>query len=91
MLWPSVPTTLYVTNWGGTVSVISTATNTVVGSPIPAGSGPDALAISPDGKTLYVANWGGTVSVISTATHTVVGSPIPVGIEPDALAISPDQ
>jgi len=67
MLWPSVPT-------NNTISVISTATHTVVGSPILVGTGPDALAISPDGKTLYVANVGdntnvGTISVIATGSQ----------------------
>ena len=34
---------------------IATATNTA-GPPITVGSGPDAIAITPDGKTAYVAN-----------------------------------
>ena len=36
------------------------------GTPIRAGRGPQALAMTPDGRTLYVADvLGGTVSVIS--------------------------
>jgi YVTN family beta-propeller protein len=71
---------LYVTNAGDdTVSVIDTATNTVVGSPIPVGSVPETLAVTPDGTKVYVTNnFDTTVSVIKTATNTV-GSPITVG------------
>src|SRR5260370_1203013 len=39
----------YVTNFAGTtVSVIDTATNTVVGAPITVGTNPNAVAVSPD-------------------------------------------
>jgi YVTN family beta-propeller protein len=73
------------------VSVIDTATNTVVGSPIPVGVTPWGMAITPDGTTVYVANYNSkTVSVIDTATNTVVGSPIPVGTQPFGVAITPD-
>ena len=34
----------------GTVSVLDTQTNQVVGAPIAVGSEPEAIAISPDGK-----------------------------------------
>lgn len=61
-----------------TVSVIDTATNTVVATvPGPAGvsSGPDGVAVTPDGKRAYIANVGtGNISVIDTAT-TMVGTP----------------
>jgi YVTN family beta-propeller protein len=47
----------YVANSGdGTVSVIDTATNTVVGTPIPAGREPFGIAVTPDGRRAYVAN-----------------------------------
>jgi YVTN family beta-propeller protein len=94
----------YVANAGdsftanGTVSVIDTATNSVVAT-IPVGPIPFApigVAITPDGTRAYVTNAGdpfnsanGTVSVIDTATNTVVAS-IPVGILPEAVAITPD-
>ena len=74
----------YITNFhGNTVSVIATATNTVVGLPIPVGTLPLGVAVTPDGSTVYVANFGdgsvnGTVSVIATATNTVTAT-IPVG------------
>ena len=67
---------------------IATATNTA-GPPITVGSEPDAIAITPDGKTAYAANFGsGTVTPIATATNTA-GPPITVGSEPIAIAITP--
>jgi YVTN family beta-propeller protein len=73
-----------------TVSVIDTATNTVVGSPITVGTGPEGVAVTPDGSKVYVANLGGTVSVIDTATNTVVGSPMSGGTNPLGVAVTPD-
>jgi YVTN family beta-propeller protein len=61
----------------GTVSVINTATNTVVAT-IPVPNGAAAVAVTPDGTRAYVVG-AGDVSVIDTASNTVVGSPIPVG------------
>jgi YVTN family beta-propeller protein len=56
----------------GTVSVIETATNTVVDT-VEVGPGPRAVAITPDGAHAYVTNFfNDTVSVIETATNTVV-------------------
>ena len=76
---------------------IDIATNTA-GTPIPVGSGPDAIAITPDGKTAYVVdggaisntNFNGSVTPIDTATNTA-GPAIQVGLGPDAIAITPDQ
>src|SRR6266566_5205754 len=70
----------YITNSGdNTVSVIATATNTVVGSPIPVGSYPIGVAVTPDGSKVYVTNaLDNTVSVIATATNTVTATiPLP--------------
>ena len=76
---------------GNTVSVINTATNTVLGSPITVGSGAFGVAITPDGKYAYVANnHGTTVSVINTATNTVIGPPIAVGNSPVGVAVTPN-
>jgi VCBS repeat-containing protein len=51
---------------------------------------PDALAISPDGRTLWVANYSaGTVVPVALPTNRV-GTPINVGLNPTALAITPD-
>ena len=81
----------YVTNANAdTVSVIDTATNAVVGSPITVGDVPFGIAITPDGTKAYVANQNAnTVSVIDTATNAVVGSAIPVGSLPFGIAICP--
>ena len=60
------------------VTVINTATNTVVAT-IPVGSQPIGAAVTPDGTRVYVTNTASnTVSVINTATNTVVAT-IPVG------------
>ena len=79
----------YVTSPGeGTVSVIDTATNTVVAT-IPVGVGPIGVAITPDGTRAYVTNGdSNTVSVIDTATNTLVAT-VPVGVRPVAVAITP--
>ena len=68
---------------------IRTATNTA-GAPIPVGTGPFDIAITPNGKTAYVLNSAGdTVTPIRTATNTA-GPPIPVGNEPFGIAITPN-
>src|SRR5205814_8582260 len=68
-------TRAYVTNNGSnTVSVIDTATNTVVAT-IPVGFRPFGVAITPDGTRAYVTNENSnTVSVIDSATNTVVAT-----------------
>jgi YVTN family beta-propeller protein len=82
---------LYVANSGdATVSVIDTATNMVVGSPIPVGGNPVGVAVTPDGTKVYVTNNNSSnVSVIKTATNTVVKT-VPVGIGPIGVAVTPD-
>ena len=73
------------------VSVVDTATNQIVGSPIPIGGQVYAMAISPDGKTLYVGvDTSGDLTVIDTQTNQVTGT-IPLGVsESTTIAISPD-
>src|SRR6266581_1094329 len=80
----------YVANAGtNTVSVIDTASNTVVAT-IPVGIFPDAVAVTPDGTRAYVANKGtNTVSVINTATKTVSATVAGL-LVPDGVAITPD-
>jgi YVTN family beta-propeller protein len=84
-------TRAYVTNVNSdTVSVIDTATNTVVGAPIPVGDAPGDVAVSPDGTRAYVTNVNSdTVSVIDTTTNTVIAT-VPVGDRPQKVAVSPD-
>ena len=70
------------------VSVIDTATNTVVAT-VPVGNGPTAVAVNPASPRVYVANTSGnTVSVIDTTTHTVVAT-VAVGIGPLGVAVNP--
>src|SRR5215813_7056169 len=74
--------------FSNTVSVIDTATNTVVAT-VPVGVRPIGVAITPDGTHAYVANRiSGGVSVIDTATNTVVAT-VPVR-DPFGVAITPD-
>ena len=70
------------------VSVIDTATNTVVATVV-VGASPIAVAPTADGKYVYVTNEdSGTVSVIDTATNTVAAT-IAVGRRPFGMAIGP--
>ena len=66
---------VYVPDYGsGDVSVIDTATETLVAT-VPVGANPHSAAVSPDGSTVYVTDAGsGTVSVISTATETLTST-----------------
>jgi YVTN family beta-propeller protein len=91
----------YVTNEGafptniGSVSVISTATNTVTATLLASvGRYPfGGVAVTPDGLYVYVPNEGegypGLVWVISTATNTVTAT-VPVGSEPTGVAVTPN-
>jgi YVTN family beta-propeller protein len=78
-----------VTNDGSnTVSVIDTATNTVVAT-IPLRVQPLGVAITPDGTRAYVTDGdSNTVSVIDTATNAVIAT-ISVGLDPVGIAITP--
>jgi YVTN family beta-propeller protein len=81
----------YVTNDGdGTVSVINTATNTVVAT-VAVQIGPLGLAITSDGAFVYVTNQASsTVSVIDTTTNAVVATVTePTGSLPYGVAITP--
>ena len=73
--YDSVNKRMYVTNYSdGTVSLIDTATNTVIKS-IRVGEIPSGIAYDPVNKRIYVTNLGhNTVSVIDITTNTVVGS-----------------
>ena len=83
-------TKVYVANAGSNnVSVINTATNTVVKT-VSVGNAPIGVAITPDGTKVYVANSGSNnVSVIHRPGNTVVAT-IPVGNCPRGVAITPD-
>ncbi len=67
----------------------------VAGSPFPAGSQPDALAFSPNGKLLATADSGwNTVEVFSVSSSgaltPVTGPPTSTGSTPSSVAFSPD-
>jgi YVTN family beta-propeller protein len=80
----------------GTISIIRTSDNTVVGT-IPGFSGPFSIAITPDGNFAYVTDFGSnnfapygtTVSVVNLQTNTVIKT-INLGIQPSGLALTPD-
>lgn len=80
----------------GTISIIRTSDNTVVGT-IPGLFGPFDIAITPDGLFAYVTNFGSnnfepygtTVSVVDLTSNAITGT-INVGIQPSGVAISPD-
>jgi len=92
-------TRAYVTNSNSTtITMIDTATNTVIGV-IDGFDGPSGMVITSNGCTAYVNNYGGpegvgsgngtTVSVVNLNTNTIIAT-IPVGLAPAALAITPD-
>jgi len=77
----------------GSLSIISTLTNTVVSTITPPHD-PFSVCISPDGTKAYIGCGGGpaTVSVINISTNTII-STIPVEpaiAEATGLAVSPD-
>jgi YVTN family beta-propeller protein len=78
----------YVANEVSTVSVLDTATNTVVAT-IPVEGVPWGVAITPDGTRAYVTNLGSTVAVIDTATNIVVAT-VPVGAGSQGVAVTPE-
>src|SRR5258708_6165878 len=88
----SVYPCVYVANGSSnTVSVISAATNKVIGT-ITVGNSPLGMAITPDNKFVYVANYPDvTVSVIDTATGTMIATIVGLtGQVPSQVAITPD-
>lgn len=82
----------YVSNYGSAnVSLIDTATNSPVGSPLGAGTDPLGIAYTPDGQFAYVANQSSSnMTLINAATNAVVGSPIPTDSDPNEVAVTPD-
>jgi YVTN family beta-propeller protein len=73
-----------------TVSTFETGANVEVGTPIPAGDGPNSIAITPNGKRAVVLDTvSETVTLIEVATRTPMAT-IPVNSHPERVAISPD-
>src|SRR5262245_20576100 len=73
------------------VSVIDTATNSIVATITGVGTVPEGVAVNAAGTRVYITDsvTEGTVAVIDTATNTVIAT-IPVGEEPFGVAVNPD-
>ena len=82
--------TAYVSNYSdNTVTPVDRANDTA-GPVIPVGSGPDGVAVTPNGAEVYVANNNSNnVSVISTATNQVIAT-VPVGSVAADVTVTPD-
>jgi DNA-binding beta-propeller fold protein YncE len=79
--------TLYVANLGGdTITPISTATEEP-GPPIIVGRSPDAMAVTPDGRTVLVLTSAG-ITPVDAATNRA-GTPVAIQ-GAHALAVAPD-
>jgi YVTN family beta-propeller protein len=80
---------IYVTNrYDGSVSVVDAASHAIIAK-VPVGSGPLALAVTPDGQWIYVTTRGGNrVQVLDAGAHRVVAS-VPVGAGPYGVAVHP--
>src|SRR3990167_1869499 len=73
-----------------TVSIIDTATNTVVET-VSVGIAPTGVAITPDGRKVYVTNVNSNdISVIDASTNVVINKSVAVGAKPSGVAITPD-
>lgn len=89
LVWVPAASALSLYVVAGAVYPADTATD-MLGTPIPTGTNPRAIAITPNGQAAYVANVGsGDVTPINLATGTP-GPGIPVGSRPDGIAITPD-
>jgi YVTN family beta-propeller protein len=76
--------------WDRTREIISTS----LYPQSPEGSAPNAVAISPDGRTLFIANADNNsvlVVDVSNPSISIVNGFIPVGWYPTAVAVSPDD
>src|ERR1700752_2402444 len=78
---------LYVTNQlDNTMSVIKARTNQVTAT-VPAGVGPEGVAVAPDGSRVYIADSGSAqVSVLDTSNNKIVTT-VPVGQAPTGVAL----
>src|ERR1700751_5033087 len=81
---------IYVTNQlDNTLSVMNAQTNQVTAT-VPAGVGPEGVAVTPDGSRVYIADSRASqVSVLYTADNKIVAT-VPVGQSPTSVALSPD-
>ena len=77
-------------NIADNVTIMSTATNTVVGSITPGFNGPVDIAFSPSGTYAYVANAGSnSIAIVNTATNTVTSTITSGFNQPSGVSFSP--
>lgn len=81
--------TIFLRSLNPKISVISTATNSVVNMISPGPSFATGLAISPNGKKLFVSNFYGTVSIIDVATYKI-DKTLNVGYNTWSVVMAPD-
>jgi YVTN family beta-propeller protein len=88
----------YIPNFGdGTLSVVDTSTNRVTATINGLGTGPEGVALTPDGTKLLVtaragangSSTNGALDIIDTATNTVTAE-VPVALNPVGIVVSPD-
>ena len=80
----------YVSNEGsGTLSIIDTATDQVIGE-IAAGQKPRGAVVSKDGRTLYVSDRGTNSLVMVDLQKRAAAGSIALGESPEGVGISPD-
>ncbi len=89
--YDSVNHNIYVSNWAGTISVISSSNMLVKNISLGGYGGADGLAYDPVNNFLYVARfWSNVVSVINCTSNALIGN-ITVGYEPTAVAYDPSN
>jgi YVTN family beta-propeller protein len=82
----------YTANLFGSVSMVNSATNTLVSYlAVPGGIYYTKTMVSPDGKYIYVQNLGQTIPVIDAKTNTLINSILlPAGRYAGITELSPD-
>ena len=86
---------MYVAHEGGEVSIIETATNSLVGAPLTLGGSLRDVAVNPIGDRVYVANFlNDTLEIIDPITNTLSGlvdltRDTPPSCRPVGLAVHP--
>ncbi|MFN7277874.1 MAG: beta-propeller fold lactonase family protein, partial [Betaproteobacteria bacterium] len=73
----------------GTISIIDTATDEVVGS-IKAGTKPRGQAVGADGRTLYVSDQPANALLVVDLEKRAVAGTIDLGESPEGVSRSPD-
>ncbi len=80
---------------GYTINPTTGALTPITGSPFPAGSGPEYVAVDPSGKFVYVTNSisdtlsGYAINPATGALTAIAGSPFAAGSAPAVVAVDP--